>query len=61
MKDIPAPHVIKQRLDEYVIGPGTGKEGHFAVAVYNHYKRVYAEDLRNSGKNSGGGTGRRAD
>lgn len=50
MKDIPAPHVIKQRLDEYVIGQERAKKV-ISVAVYNHYKRVYAEDLRNSGKN----------
>lgn len=50
LKDIPAPHVIKQRLDEYVIGQERAKKV-ISVAVYNHYKRVYAEDLRNSGKN----------
>lgn len=45
LKDIPAPHVIKRRLDEYVIGQERAKKV-MAVAVYNHYKRVYAEGLR---------------
>ena len=39
LKDIPAPHVIKQRLDEYVIGQDKAKKV-MAVAVYNHYKRA---------------------
>ncbi len=50
LKDIPAPHVIKQKLDEYVIGQERAKKV-ISVAVYNHYKRVYEEDLRSSGKN----------
>lgn len=45
LKDIQAPHVIKRRLDEYVIGQERAKKV-MAVAVYNHYKRVYAESLR---------------
>lgn len=49
LKDIPAPHVIKRRLDEYVIGQERAKKV-MAVAVYNHYKRVYAEGLRVAGK-----------
>lgn len=39
LKDIPAPHVIKSQLDEYVIGQETAKKA-ISVAVYNHYKRV---------------------
>ena len=35
MKDIPAPHVIKGKLDEYVIGQDKAKKV-MAVAVYNH-------------------------
>lgn len=42
LKDIPAPHVIKQRLDEYVIGQDKAKKV-MAVAVYNHYKRALLE------------------
>lgn len=41
LKDIPAPHQIKARLDEYVIGQERAKKA-VSVAVYNHYKRVYA-------------------
>ena len=39
--DIPKPHDIKQKLDEYVIGQDTAKEI-LSVAVYNHYKRIYS-------------------
>ena len=48
LKDIPAPHIIKQQLDEYVIGQERAKKV-ISVAVYNHYKRVYAEDMRTAG------------
>ena len=40
MKDIPAPHIIKGKLDEYVIGQDKAKKV-MAVAVYNHYKRDF--------------------
>ena len=40
MKDIPAPHVIKEKLDAYVIGQEKAKKV-MAVAVYNHYKRAF--------------------
>lgn len=39
LKDIPAPHKIKEQLDEYVIGQEKAKKI-LSVAVYNHYKRV---------------------
>ena len=42
MKDIPAPHVIKEKLDAYVIGQEKAKKV-MAVAVYNHYKRIAAK------------------
>lgn len=45
LKDIPAPHRIKHQLDEYVIGQDRAKKV-ISVAVYNHYKRVYAESMR---------------
>ncbi len=38
---IPAPHKIKESLDEYVIGQEKAKKV-ISVAVYNHYKRVAA-------------------
>jgi len=43
--NIPAPHIIKEKLDEYVIGQELAKK-QIAVAVYNHYKRVAAEKNR---------------
>lgn len=42
MKDIPAPHVIKGKLDEYVIGQEKAKKV-VSVAVYNHYKRAFLD------------------
>ncbi|MCQ2521201.1 MAG: ATP-dependent Clp protease ATP-binding subunit ClpX [Lachnospiraceae bacterium] len=39
LKDIPAPHEIRAKLDEYVIGQDMAKKA-ISVAVYNHYKRV---------------------
>ena len=39
LKKIPAPHVIKSMLDEYVVGQEYAKKV-MSVAVYNHYKRV---------------------
>lgn len=36
---IPAPHILKSRLDEYVVGQEYAKKA-ISVAVYNHYKRV---------------------
>ena len=36
---VPAPHKIKERLDEYVVGQEQAKKA-IAVAVYNHYKRI---------------------
>lgn len=40
MKDIPFPHIIKSKLDEYVIGQEKAKKV-LSVAVYNHYKRIF--------------------
>ena len=39
LKSIPAPHKIKEKLDQYVIGQEYAKKV-ISVAVYNHYKRV---------------------
>ena len=36
---IPAPHKIKAKLDEYVVGQEHAKKV-MSVAVYNHYKRI---------------------
>lgn len=43
--DIPAPHQIKSRLDEYVIGQEKAKKV-ISVAVYNHYKRVLLQNKK---------------
>ena len=39
LKKIPAPHKIKEQLDQYVIGQDQTKKI-ISVAVYNHYKRI---------------------
>ena len=44
IKDIPAPHKIKARLDEYVVGQEYAKKA-MSVAVYNHYKRVATDTM----------------
>lgn len=43
IRDIPAPHKIKASLDQYVIGQEQAKKV-VSVAVYNHYKRVFAKE-----------------
>ncbi len=44
IEKLPAPHEIKARLDEYVIGQEYAKKV-MSVAVYNHYKRVKKQKL----------------
>ena len=44
IKYIPAPHKIKGKLDEYVVGQEYAKKA-MAVAVYNHYKRVATDSV----------------
>ena len=44
---LPKPHEVKVFLDEYVIGQDQTKKK-LAVAVYNHYKRVYMNRQRPS-------------
>lgn len=39
LKKVPAPHKIKEQLDQYVIGQDQAKKI-ISVAVYNHYKRI---------------------
>ncbi len=39
IKNIPAPHIIKEKLDEYVVGQEFAKKV-ISVGVYNHYKRI---------------------
>jgi ATP-dependent Clp protease ATP-binding subunit ClpX len=42
---LPKPHEVKTFLDEYVIGQEKTKKK-LAVAVYNHYKRIYMNRQR---------------
>ncbi len=42
---VPRPTEIKEILDQYVIGQEKAKRS-LAVAVYNHYKRIYAPNKR---------------
>lgn len=44
IKDIPAPHMIKAKLDDYVVGQEYAKKA-MSVAVYNHYKRVATDSV----------------
>ncbi len=43
MKTIPAPHILKRKLDQYVVGQDHAKKV-LSVAVYNHYKRIIEEE-----------------
>ena len=49
LSEIPAPHAIKAQLDEYVIGQEQAKKV-IAVAVYNHYKRIFSKTSPDAGK-----------
>ncbi|MBE5846980.1 MAG: ATP-dependent Clp protease ATP-binding subunit ClpX [Lachnospiraceae bacterium] len=42
--NIPAPHKIKEKLDDYIIGQEHAKKV-ISVAVYNHYKRVATDTM----------------
>lgn len=44
LSNIPAPHEMKAKLDEYVIGQDYAKKV-ISVAVYNHYKRVLTDSM----------------
>lgn len=44
IKTVPAPHIIKGQLDEFVVGQEYAKKV-ISVAVYNHYKRVASNTM----------------
>src|SRR3990172_1836907 len=44
---VPTPPEIKDLLDQYVIGQESAKKT-LAVAVYNHYKRINSQSLKDS-------------
>ena len=47
MIDLPLPHEIKEKLDEFIVGQDEAKMV-LSVAVYNHYKRInYNASLKN--------------
>lgn len=41
--NLPAPHVIKEKIDDYVIGQDYAKKV-LSVGVYNHYKRILTDN-----------------
>ena len=46
MDHVPTPAELKASLDQYVIGQDQAKKA-LAVAVYNHYKRVFTKQSKN--------------
>ncbi len=52
LETLPKPRMIKEALDEYVIGQDEAKIA-LSVAVYNHYKRILTKTPKKSGKKSG--------
>lgn len=46
IKQIPAPHKIKEKLDDYVVGQEYAKKV-ISVGVYNHYKRISSANVEN--------------
>ncbi len=43
LKNLPLPHEIHKKLDEYIIGQEEAKRI-ISVAAYNHYKRIFANN-----------------
>ena len=51
IKEVPKPKEIFESLNEYIIGQDQAKKD-LAVAVYNHYKRIFSEDKASKKKRS---------
>ena len=49
LETLPKPRMIKETLDEYVIGQDDAKVA-LSVAVYNHYKRILTKTAKNQKK-----------
>lgn len=49
IETLPKPRMIKEALDEYVIGQDDAKVA-LSVAVYNHYKRILTKTPKKKGK-----------
>lgn len=47
IKDIPKPNKIKEMLDEYIVGQDRAKKI-VSVGVYNHYKRIAADGMKDA-------------
>lgn len=48
LPSVPAPHILKEQLDQYVVGQEHAKKV-LAVAVYNHYKRLLDRTMLQDG------------
>ena len=51
LKDVPTPKEFKAYLDEYIVGQEDAKKV-LSVAVYNHYKRMSIDPLKQYDENS---------
>lgn len=52
IKQLPAPHVIKGKLDDFVMGQDEAKKV-ISVGVYNHYKRILSIREQEKAEESG--------
>lgn len=52
INQLPAPHVIKRNLDDYVMGQEQAKKV-LSVGVYNHYKRILSIREREQAEENG--------
>ena len=52
IRQLPAPHVIKGKLDDFVMGQDEAKKV-ISVGVYNHYKRVLSIREREKAEENG--------